>query len=93
MDPYYQIHIVPISSVVGPRFMLSADLQQGPGGLMPSVTLETWDELAAALGSINIDAEHIDEARKKAHDKGEAFNIRNVCLTDEQLGKLGLKRE
>jgi hypothetical protein len=90
---YYQIHIVPISSADGPHFMLSADLQQGPGGLMPSVTLETWDELAAALGSIKIDAELIDEARKKSFEKGEVFNIRNVILTDEQLGKLGLKRE
>jgi hypothetical protein len=90
---YYQLHIVPIHSVVGPRFMLSADLQQGPGGSMPTVTLETWDKLAAALGSVNIHAEHIDEARKKALENGEAFNILNVSLTNEQLGKLGLKRE
>jgi aspartate 1-decarboxylase len=49
--------------------------------------------LAAALGSVNIDAELIEEARKKALEKGEVFNIRNVILTDEQLRKLGLKRE
>ena len=90
---YYQIHIVPISSADGPHFMLSADLQQGPGGLMPSVTLESWDKLAAALGSVNIDPKLIDEAQKKALEKGEVFNIRNVILTDEQLEKLGLKRK
>jgi hypothetical protein len=60
---------------------------------MPSVTLETWDKLAAALGSVNIDPKLIDEAQKKALEKGEVFNIRNVILTDEQLEKLGLKRK
>jgi hypothetical protein len=90
---YYQIHIVPIRSEVGLRFMLSAAPQQAPGGSDSSVTLETWDKLAAALGSVNIDAELIEEARKKALEKGEVFNIRNVILTDEQLRKLGLKRE
>ena len=89
---YYQIHIVPSRSVVGPHFMLSAAPQQGPGGSVPTVTLETWDQLAAALGSVNIHAEHIDAARK-ALEKGEAFSIPNVRLTEEQLGKLGLKRE
>jgi hypothetical protein len=90
---YYKFHILPIRSEVGLRFMLSAEPQQRPGGSVPNVTLETWDKLAAALGSINIDAELIDEARKKALEKGEAFSIPNVFLTDEQLGRLGLKRE
>ena len=90
---YYQIHIVPIHSEVGLRFMLSAAPQQAPGGSDPRVTLETWDKLAVVLGSVNIDAGLIDEARIKAFEKGEVFNIRNVILTDEQLEKLGLKRK
>jgi hypothetical protein len=55
--------------------------------------LQTWDELAAALRSVGTDEELIDEARKKALEKGEGLSIPNMSLTDEQLGRLGLKRE
>ena len=76
---YYQIRIIHLSEV-GARFMLSAAPQQAPGGSMPAVTLETWDKLAAALGSVNIGAGLIDEAREKAVEKGEAFNILGTCF-------------
>ncbi len=89
---YYGIHIVPTRSEDGPRFMLSA-APQGMGDPVLRTPLETWDKLAAALGSVDTDVELIDEARKKALEKGEAFSILNMFLTDEQLGSLGFKRE
>jgi glutaredoxin len=55
--------------------------------------METWSKLAAALVSIDIDVEIIDEARKKVLEKGAAFSIPNVFLNDEQQGRLGLKRD
>lgn len=89
---YYGIQILPTRSEDGPRFMLTA-APQGLGDPVLRTPLETWDELAADLGSVDTDVELIDEARKKALEKGEAYYIPNMFLTDEQLGKLGFKRE
>jgi hypothetical protein len=89
---FYGLRITPICSEHGPRFMLSAALH-GLGGPVPGAPLQTWDELAAALGYVGTDAELIDEARKKALEKGEAVTIPNMFLTNEQLRCLGFKRE
>lgn len=89
---YYGIQILPIGSEDGPRFMLSAALQ-GLGDPVLRTPLETWHELDAALRSVDTDVELIDKARKKALEKGEAVSIPNMFLTDEQLGRLGFKRE
>jgi hypothetical protein len=72
--------------------MLSASSMQGPGGAIPYVTFEHLDDLTAALRSINVHKEHIDEAQT-ALAAGEAFSIPNVLLTDEDLAKLGLKKK
>ncbi len=89
---YHGLRITRIRSEHGPRFMLSAALQ-GLGGPVPGAPLQTWDELATALRSVGTDEELIDEARKKALEKGEGVSIPNMFLTDEQLGRLGFKRE
>ena len=89
---YYGFRITPTCSEDGPRFMLSAALQ-GLGDPVLRTPLETWDKLAAALHSVGTDVELIDEARKKALEKGEGVTIPNMFLTDEQLGRLGFKRE
>jgi hypothetical protein len=89
---YYGIQILPTGSKDGPRFMLSAALQ-GLGDPVLRTPLEAWDKLAAALRSVSTDVELIDEARRKALEKGQAYYIPNMFLTDEQLGRLGFKRE
>jgi hypothetical protein len=89
---YHGLRITPIRSEHGPRFMLSAALQ-GLGGSVPGAPLQTWNELAAALRSVGADEGLIGEARKRALEKREAVGIPNMFLTDEQLGRLGFRRE
>ena len=89
---YYGLHVLPSRSEDRPRFKLSA-APQVLGDPVLEADWQTWDKLAAALGSVGTDVELIDEGRKKALEKGEAFTIPYMFLTDEQLGRLGLKRE
>jgi hypothetical protein len=89
---FYGLQILPSRSEDRPRFRLSAALQ-GLGGPVPAADWQTWDKLAAALGSVRTDVELIDEARKKALEKGEAVTIPNMSLTDKQLRRLGFMRE
>lgn len=87
----YGLHIVPSRTTGGLRFELSA-APQGAGDPMLNADWGTWGELAAALRSVGTDEEIIERARKKALEKAEAVSIQNMCLTDEQLRKLRLKR-
>jgi len=86
---YFWIHIVPSHSPAGPRFMFSAANMQGPGGAAPYVTFDSLDTLAVSMRLINVHDEQICEMQNVLAT-GKTFSLPNVCLTDQDLAKLGL---
>lgn len=89
---YYGLHYIPSRSVDEPRFMPTATPQGLSDPVLPA-DWKTWDQVAADLRSVDTDEKLIEEARKKALEKVEAFSIPPMFLTDEQLGRLGFGRK